>query len=441
MKRLLHIKDSIDNRISYYHGLFFLLALPFDRFYSELILISFLVHTVLFLKKETLKNISSRLLILQSVFFVTLISATYAISVARGFDVVSKQLGILLFPLLFAITAPGIVKYRSRLLLGFSLGCTCTIAYLFIDALRVIVYYHLPVKSLFSRAFINHNFSLPIGMHATYLSMLLVIAMVYLLQELFAAHPKKDKQFMMGCLLVLLAGLLQLSSKSVLFSLLLIVNTAFPFFAIQKENRRRFFLISLSVSALLVLFILSVDVFRNRYMNTLKEDLYQNTAVVVQNSRADRWNAAIDLIKQSPVAGTGSGSEIPLLKELYFERKMYVSYLQSLNVHNQYLSFLINSGAIGLIVYLFTLYWGFRQSFKTRDILFFSFMVLVAVVSFSEDILDVNKGIFFYSFFFSFFVLMKRNHRIHLTNKRQPRRKIDVYNITRQTMQPEITKN
>ena len=37
-----------------------------------------------------------------------------------------------------------------------------------------------------------------------------------------------------------------------------------------------------------------------------------------------------------------------------------------------------------------------------------SFMVLVTVVSFSEDLLDVNKGIFFYAFFFSFFILSKK---------------------------------
>ena len=441
MKRLFYIKDSIDNRINYYHLLFFLLALPFDRLYSELILISFLFHTLIFLKKDKLQNFSSRLLVLQSVFFVTLVSATYAISVARGFDTVAKQLAIFLFPLLLALAAPGIRKHRSRLLSGFSLGCTATIAYLFAAALYVILYYHLPLKSLFSRAFINHNFALPIGMHATYLSMLLVIAIVYFLQEVFNPNTKKGKQYMIACLLILLAGLMQLSSKSVLFSLLVIVNTAFPFFAIPKEKRKRFILVSLSISVLLVLFMLSVDVFRNRYTNMLKDDLYQNTGVVVENSRADRWNAAFDLIKHSPVAGTGSGSEIPLLKELYFERKMYVAYIESLNVHNQYLSFLINSGVIGLIVYLFTLSWGFRQSFKNRDVLFFSFMVLVSVVSFSEDILDVNKGIFFYSFFFSFFLLMKRDHKSYIIHKRQPRRKIDVYNIISRTMQPEITEN
>ena len=82
---------------------------------------------------------------------------------------------------------------------------------------------------------------------------------------------------------------------------------------------------------------------------------------------------------------------------------MYGPYLLSLNAHNQYISFMINSGVIGLMIYLGTLGWGYWKSIKNRDILFFSFIVLVTIVSFSEDLLDVNKGIFFYAFFFPFF--------------------------------------
>lgn len=36
--------------------------------------------------------------------------------------------------------------------------------------------------------------------------------------------------------------------------------------------------------------------------------------------------------------------------------------------------------------------------------LFISFMLIIAVVSVSENVLDVDKGVMFYSFFFSFFM-------------------------------------
>jgi O-antigen ligase len=118
-----------------------------------------------------------------------------------------------------------------------------------------------------------------------------------------------------------------------------------------------------------------------------------------------RWNLELQLIKKSPLIGYGGGSEKDVLKEKYFEQKFYRSYLFQLNAHNQYFSFLINSGIIGLFVYLYFLFFGFSGAIKKRDFLLLSFLILIAVVSVSENILDVNKGIFFYSFFSSLFLL------------------------------------
>ncbi|GAC1450024.1 MAG: hypothetical protein NVSMB7_12190 [Chitinophagaceae bacterium] len=177
---------------------------------------------------------------------------------------------------------------------------------------------------------------------------------------------------------------------------------------------------------MLITCLLSIDVFRNRYVTQLEEDLHEHTGISDRSGRIDRWNAAMYLVKKHPVAGTGSGSEIPLLRNLYFERKMYAAYLNSLNAHSQYLSCLINTGIIGLLVYLGTLGWGLWQSIKNRDILLLAFIILVIVVSLSEDILDVNKGIFFYAFFFSFFI-MSQNKKVqkYICYRRQPAAQID----------------
>src|SRR5258705_3988166 len=185
MKKVFFIKDSIENKISYYHLLFFMLALPFDRFYSSIILVSFLIHTMIFFRKEQLQHIGLTTIILQSVFIVTIISLAYAVFIARGIDVAAKQLAVFLFPLLFAVTSLAITKYRDQLLLAFTMGCTLTVGYLFFDAIHIIWHNKLSLKSLFSPAFVNHNFSLPIAMHATYLSIQLFISITGWLQQLF----------------------------------------------------------------------------------------------------------------------------------------------------------------------------------------------------------------------------------------------------------------
>jgi len=55
MKELFLIKDTLANKISYYHLMLYLLSLPFDRFYSHLILISFAVHTIIQFNKNNKK--------------------------------------------------------------------------------------------------------------------------------------------------------------------------------------------------------------------------------------------------------------------------------------------------------------------------------------------------------------------------------------------------
>ena len=405
MKRLLFIDDKTENRISYYHLLCFLLVLPFDRFYSTIILISFLVHSLIFLRKDSIKNINSKTIILQSVFILSLLSISYAISLQNGLNVVTKQLAILLFPLLLAITSLDLKKYSSPLLEIFAIGCTATVLYLFSDALHVIWYDHLPLKTLFTRAFVNHNFSLPIELHATYFSMFLVISVVYFLQQVLTESSTARRIFIICCLFILSAGLVQLSSKSAFIALFIIVNAGFPLFVLKKNIRLRFLSVTFSLSILLITFIFTVDVFRERFLIDLKKDLVKTSDTEKLTWRIYRWDAAKDLIKKSPLIGNGAGSEIPLLRSLYFDKKMYAAYLNSLNVHNQYLSFLINTGITGLLIYMATLGWGFWQAIKGKDIFLLSFMILIAVVSFSEDLLDVNKGIFFYAFFFSFLAI------------------------------------
>lgn len=142
---------------------------------------------------------------------------------------------------------------------------------------------------------------------------------------------------------------------------------------------------------------------RSRYVSALNYDL----ALTAQNqrfdSRLDRWRSAFGLIEKAPVIGYGAGSEPGLLHEEFYRRKYYNSFINHLNAHSQYLSFWLKSGMVGLFIYLATLVFGFKHALKANDLLFFSFMILISTVSVAENLLDVDKGVMFYAFFFSFF--------------------------------------
>jgi len=405
--QLFFIDDSVANKISYYHILLLLFSLPFDLFYSHLILISFGVHTLINLKKENIKSLFNiRTLILQSVFFVTLLGIAYSPDKNAGFTELGRQLAILLIPVLFSITSLDLKKYRNNFLLGFSLCSTLTIAYLYLDALRVIHYYGYRPRVLFSPAFTNHNFSDPIGMHATFLALQIGLSLVYSLSVLIKQTNRNNKFFYAACCGLLSIGLLQLSSKSVCVTILIVVCIAVPFFILKdKRKRSQFIIASLAIVVVSMLALSRSQTFRDRFFNDLKDDISHSTNGDITDPRLSRWKVAGELIGKSPIIGYGSGVETNLLRNGYFDKKLYNSFLNKLNAHNEYLSLLLGTGFLGLMIYLGTLYYGFKKAMTSKDVLYLTFILLVAIVSLSENVLDVDKGTMFYSLFFSFFVV------------------------------------
>jgi O-antigen ligase len=398
-------QGSTATKISYYHLLLFMASLPFNMFYSHIILISFSIHALIQLNKKDIKPVFTwRNLALQSVFFITVLSTIYSINQPEAFNEWGKHIAVLLFPILFCFTSFDIKKYRSQLLLGFSLICTATILYLYFDALRTIRFYGLPYKSITTSAFTNHNFAEPIDIHATFLSLQIVIALIYLLSVLLKERSKKMQLLYAGCVGILLVGLMQLSAKSVIIPLFFILNLVVPLFLLEGKRRFKFMTVTASLSVLLIAGVLTFGFLKNRYVANLKYDLTLTANNQKFDSRLDRWSTAVGLIKKSPVMGYGAGSELGLLHESFFAKQYYNSFLNHLNSHNEYLSILLKSGIFGLLIYLATLWFGFKQALKNKDVLFFTFMLLIAFVSFSENLLDVDKGVIFYAFFFSFFI-------------------------------------
>jgi O-antigen ligase len=207
---------------------------------------------------------------------------------------------------------------------------------------------------------------------------------------------------------MLLAGLIQLSSRAVFIAFLLVLNLVFPFLLFTAKKRLAFFVMAALLSATVMLIILNVDSFKARYISELKTDLTNKVKIIESTEpRLARWNAIAELIKKSPVIGYGTGSEKKMLKEEYFEKGLYISYLNEFNTHSEYLGILLRTGVVGLLVFVYILYFGFAAATRKADIIFLNFMIIVAVVSVSENFLELNKGIFFYSFFFSLFLWKK----------------------------------
>jgi O-antigen ligase len=418
MKQLFLIDDTTVNKISYYHLVCFLVALPFDFFYSEIILISFGIHTLIHLQKAKSKRIITKpVLLLISIYLLGLAAILYSPDKTEAVNVVGRQLAILIFPILFVLTDLNLQKYKLNLICIFGFTCTSTILYLFADAVYTILYFHIPLSTLFTGLFMNHKFALPVQMHATYLSLYATFSLLVFIYFILSKGYAGQKWIYVISAVILSAGMLQLSSRAVFIAFLVVFNLVFPFILYKGKKRVLFFAMASLISVVALIAIFNMNSFRERYISELKTDLTDNGKIIENiEPRLARWDATIELIKKSPVFGYGSGSEKELLKEMYFEKKLFISYLHEFNAHNEYLSFLIKTGIIGLALLIYVLYFGFTTAIQNRDIPFLVFLVLISVVFISENILDLNKGVFFYSFFFSLFLLSSKVYEANNSN-------------------------
>jgi O-antigen ligase len=402
LKKLLIINENLADKITYYHLALFLISLPFDSLYSRVILLSLAIHTAIHVKRPQLKKLKDKnVYFLTGLYFVSLIGASYTMNSNEALFDLTKELGILIFPIIFALTTLDVAKYKDRLLAFFSFSCLGTVIFLYANTWQVIHFYQLPLSFLFSNSFLNHHFSEPIQLHATYFSMYIGICIFFLLERFIVQNIFFRKAILLLFILILLSGLIQLASRSVFIAVILTVCIAFPLFSFKRGSRSIFLIASVLFLAGIITIVLNNDSFKMRYINEFKNDLDLASA---NEGRIVRWDAIGELIKKKPIFGFGTGSETQVLKEKYLDKKLYTAYLFGLNTHNQFLGFLLRAGILGLLAYLFTLVYGFYQAIVHRDVLFVGFMTIVTITSLSENILDVNKGIFFYSFFFSFFM-------------------------------------
>lgn len=418
LKHLFLPEGNFATRVSYYHLLMMMIFLPFDQFFTHIVFISFALHTLLHVKADDFKKIFTlRNLLLQGIFFIVWLSVSYTAYPATAWTDVTRLLLILLFPVFFSLNPLNISHYRERLLFVFAVTCVATIGYLYLHALMIIRHFALPCSSITSDYFLNQNFSDPINLHATFFSLQVALAFFYMFSQLFKPLGLQQRLFYIGTALLLFAGVVQLGSKAVLITTLLAVILAMPFFLISPSRRLKYLMISGVLTVLFIAGLLTVSSLRERYVTGLKTDLSNPVSYESVEPRLTRWSATLELVAKKPITGYGAGSELSILGDQFFNKKIYIAYLNQFNAHNQYLSFLLITGTVGLLIYLFTLIIGYKMAIRKKDFLFFIFLLLITIVSLSESLLNAEKGVFFYSLFFSFFVFSTQNKPTESTKK------------------------
>ena len=183
----------------------------------------------------------------------------------------------------------------------------------------------------------------------------------------------------------------------------LIITSLFWALFENKKNLKLKIILIISLSLLLFL----IPKTRNRFSEIFT---INNSKFIESNYYGVRfviYKNASELIKEFPFFGYGIGDYNDKLKESY--KKNNPSLEVYYNSHNQYISFLLVGGLFLLLLYFIFLYLNVKLAIKKRNINSLIILCFYSIVMLSENILERENGVIFFSFFLCFFSLNNYN--------------------------------
>lgn len=309
------------------------------------------------------------------------------------------KLSLLLFPIFFTTIDFSLIhkNFKNKILKAFVIGCLISMILLFNNA----VFNYFKVEGVDSFYYVNLAFI----HHPSYLALYLNFAIAILLYWLTGHFNENSFKRNMAIFLILIFQLfiVLLSSKAGILSVLITYVLMLVYALIQK-CKVLFYILPL---VLVICFLSTLSFFPYSYSrfysaeSAIEEEPDPNSGES-SVARIMVWNVALELIKENPVFGVGTGDVEPELMKLYKEKNIKLAMDETLNAHNQYLQTFIALGIAGILVLLASLFIPGFWALREKQLLYLLFLAMFAFNMLVESMLERQAGVVFYAFFNSF---------------------------------------
>lgn len=178
----------------------------------------------------------------------------------------------------------------------------------------------------------------------------------------------------------------------------------FSILIFDRENRKPYLLFFIClVLGVATIFSFKPDKLR-RFTNVISTS--QNVNPLFH--RANNFQCAIEIFKDHPLIGVGTGSVQPYLDECYKENR-YWGLKHHFNSHNEYLEEMARHGLFGLASILFFFIYPLYLSIRSRDFFYLGFLLTIIICSFTENIFSRQIGVVFFAFFNTIFYVSNKS--------------------------------
>jgi O-antigen ligase len=374
---------------------------------NSLLCIALFAWWLLFSEKQfDISTTKTRLMVLfASLYFVSVAGMFYTSNSSEGWFRLQEKSAILLFPLIFGTTSVLTTRILNKILAHFTaatiIASIISLCYGFIQFLRtgrieMLTYQRLVVFP---------------DLYTYIIGIFCLISLSFLLYRWRGASKKT--RILLGSAIIFLSLYIFLLSVrlTVVCWLLIILYFVFKY----ETTARQRILTGIVLVLSLVVSFKTIPTLRKQW-EELTNFSKSDTIILGEDDSLGRtwggkairvaiWESSSKLAARHWLTGVGTGDVQDSLQQSYEDDKFYfASRYNRYNAHNQYLQLLIGNGVTGVLVFLLCL---FVPVFLAKKYpfhpVYFVVLLLFCVISFSEVLLDVNKGVILYSFFNSIF--------------------------------------
>jgi O-antigen ligase len=253
-------------------------------------------------------------------------------------------------------------------------------------------------------------------MHPTYLTMYLGVAVYFVLERLLQTSNRTQGMIVGAELLFLLANSILLSARTALATTL-ILTIVFAILALREKKFttavRTGWTFAIGCS---LLFYIGMNKINNRFTQVEDAIVQQSGQETAHNSTTGRieiWKESLALLQENWIIGTGTGDIKDELLKSYAAHQFTYGLERKLNSHNQFLQTWLCLGIAGLLVLIALLFIPLLKSRISTDNAFLFLAGIITLNAMTESILEVQKGVFFLSFFYSLLLIRPSNTTIH----------------------------
>ncbi|MDG1516605.1 MAG: O-antigen ligase family protein [Flavobacteriales bacterium] len=330
-------------------------------------------------------------------FVFYLVSFFYSENDEVGAEKILLKSCYLYFPLIFTLTKWDKEKLE-RVLNFYIIGCVIHVLISYLDAF---------IQAGFSFILFEFTYTrLSFNLHPSYSALLINIALIFVIAP-FLLKPFESfkKPFLVKnvvFIMLFIPFILLLSSKSGIFSLLLIVIVTSVFVLFKLRNLKFKIVFFLTLGCLiLTLFLSDNRVAKRKYLELERviissPKLPRNKAAVILSTqiRLVLWENSFLAFKRSPLFGYGIGDgKDALQKQLKESEEEFVFKLKH-NSHNQFLEIGLKLGFFGVLLFLIALC---SIAFGFKDFNYFSFLIFLVLFFnlFVESMMEKQVGSIF----------------------------------------------